>query len=156
MKLYHGTDLFSAEQILQKGIDITAGRKGLDFGTGFYVTPRLTQAIIWAKGSLAPCVLSMELDEDGLLIKGFDNPNREWAEFVVRNRLRLPVCVDYDCVYGPMADYGVSRMYAKYMANKLTVEQAIENVRQDTNGWQWVVLTEKAVKNVHDIRKVEI
>ncbi|WP_303817921.1 hypothetical protein [Selenomonas ruminantium] len=40
MKLYHGTDLFSAEQILQKGIDITAGRKGLDFGTGFYVTPR--------------------------------------------------------------------------------------------------------------------
>ncbi len=55
-----------------------------------------------------------------------------------------------------MADYGVSRMYAKYMANKLTVEQAIEKVRQDTNGWQWVGLTEKAVKNVHDIRKVEI
>jgi hypothetical protein len=42
------------------------------------------------------------------------------------------------------------------MANKLTVEQAIEKVRQDTNGLQWVVLTERAVKNVHDIRKVEI
>ena len=155
MRLYHGTDVFSADKILREGINVRAGRKGLDFGTGFYVTPRLSQAKIWAQGTVAPCVLSMELDETGLKILGFDAPTREWAEFVVKNRLRLIEDTGYDCVYGPMADYGISRLYAQYKAGKITIEKAIEKVRKDPNGWQWVVLTERAVKNIKEIRKVE-
>ena len=37
--------------------------------------PRLVQARVWAEGTIAPCVLSMELDEAGLVIKGFDSPS---------------------------------------------------------------------------------
>lgn len=51
MKLYHGTDVFSADDILRNGIDLNASRQGLDFGAGFYVTPRLAQARVWAVGS---------------------------------------------------------------------------------------------------------
>lgn len=156
MKLYHGTDIFSANDILRNGIDLTASRCGLDFGAGFYVTPRLVQARVWAEGTIAPCVLSMELDEAGLVIKGFDSPSQEWAEFVVKNRLRLPVEHNYDCVYGPMADYGVSRLYTRYRAHKVTFEEAVRQIRQDPNGWQWVVLTQRAIKNLKYIRKVEL
>ena len=156
MKLFHGTDIFSAEKIIKNGISVSIGRPFMDFGQGFYTTPRLAQAIEWARGTLAPCVLSLELDECGLEIKGFDAPTREWAEFVIQNRFGLMPPTDYDCIYGPMADSGVSRMYARYVANKLTVEEAINKVRSNTNGWQWVMLSNKAVSHISDIRKVEL
>ena len=156
MNLYHGTDIFSADNILHNGIDLSASRRGLDFGAGFYVTPRLAQARVWAEGTIAPCVLSMGLDETGLVIKGFDSPNQELAEFVVRNRLRLPIKHNYDWAYGPMADYGVSHLYTRYLAHKVTFEQAVKQIRQDPNGWQWVVLTQRAIQNLKNIRKVEL
>lgn len=155
MKLYHGTDLFSAEKIIKYGISLSAGRPFMDFGRGFYTTPRLAQAIEWARGTLAPCVLSLELDETNLKIKGFESPTREWAEFVIKNRFGLIPPTDYDCIYGPMADSGVSRMYVLYRAKKLTILDAISKVQANTNGWQWVMLSNKAVYNISDIRKVE-
>ncbi len=45
-----------------------------------------------------------------------------------------------------MADAGVSRMYARYRAHKLTIEQAIDQLGANSNGWQWVVLSHKALK----------
>lgn len=156
MKLYHGTDLFSAENIIKGGISVSVGRPFMDFGRGFYATPRLAQAIEWARGTMAPCVLSMELDETSLKIKGFDAPNKEWAEFVIKNRFGLIARTDYDCIYGPMADSGVSRMYARYKARLLTIEAAIEKVRANPNGWQWVMLSNNAVNHISEIRKVEL
>ena len=155
MKLFHGTDLISAENIIKNGISIGIGRPFMDFGRGFYTTPRLAQAIEWANGTLAPCVLSMELDESDLKVKGFDYPTKEWAAFVIQNRFGLIPPTDYDCIYGPMADSSVSRMYARYRAKQLTIEAAIEKVRANTNGWQWVMLSNKAVSHISDIRKVE-
>ncbi len=35
MKLYHGTDVFSAEKIISEGISTSVGRPFLDFGRGF-------------------------------------------------------------------------------------------------------------------------
>ena len=156
MRLYHGTDIFSADKIIKEGISVSAGRPFMDFGRGFYTTPRLAQAIEWARGTLAPCVISMELDEADLKIKGFDSPSREWAKFIIQNRFGLISTTDYDCIYGPMADSGVSRMYARYKSKRLTIEEAVSKVQANTNGWQWVMLSNKAVNNVSDIRKVEL
>ena len=153
--LYHGTDIFSAEKIINIGIDIYIGRPYLDFGQGFYTTPSLTQAQVWAKGTDSPCVIAMDFDETGLRIKGFSKPDRDWAEFVVKNRLQLIKTTDYDCIYGPMADAGVSRMRKLYRDHKLSIEQAIKRVGANPNGWQWVMLNERAVKNIKNIRKVE-
>ena len=98
----------------------------------------------------------MDLDETNLSIKGFDAPTREWAEFVVKNRFGIISPTKYDCIYGPMADSGVSRMYARYQANKLSLEDAIEKVHANSNGWQWVVLSNNAVNHISNIRKVEL
>lgn len=57
-------------------------------------------------------------------------------------------------IYGPMADSGVSRMYARYRAKLLTFEEAVHRVRVNTNGWQWVVLSKNAVNHISNIRKV--
>jgi len=152
--LYHGTDIFNAEKILTNGISVTAGRPFMDFGQGFYTTPRLAQAAEWARNTVAPCILSMELDENGLKIKGFDSPTKEWAEFIIKNRFGLLPPTVYDCIYGPMADSGVSRMYARYRAKLLTFEEAVRRVSINTNGWQWVVLSNNAVNNISNIRKV--
>ncbi|MBO6294019.1 MAG: DUF3990 domain-containing protein [Selenomonas sp.] len=154
MKLFHGTDIFSADKILNEGISLSHGRPFLDFGQGFYTTPHLAQAIDWAEGTISPCVLSMELDESNLKIKGFDTPSREWAEFVIKNRFGLIPPTEFDCIYGPMADSGVSRLYARYQAHRLTMEAAINKIRANTNGWQWVVLSNNAVKHISNIRKV--
>ena len=132
MKLFHGTDIFNAEKIMSNGISPSVGRTFLDFGRGFYTTPHLAKAIDWAQGTIAPCILSMDLDETNLSIKGFDAPTREWAEFVVKNRFGIISPTKYDCIYGPMADSGVSRMYARYQVNKLSLEDDIV-----MNGYRW-------------------
>lgn len=49
IRVYHGTNLFSAMLIKQYGIRLTVQRKTTDFGKGFYVTPTINQAIQWAK-----------------------------------------------------------------------------------------------------------
>ncbi len=156
MKLYHGTDVFSAEKIISEGISTSIGRPFLDFGRGFYATPKLSQAIEWSRGTIAPCIISMDIDETGLSIKGFDSPSREWAEFVIKNRFGILPPQKYDCIYGPMADSGVSRMYARYRSKQLTLEDAIEKIRANANGWQWVLLSNNAVNHISNIRKVEL
>ena len=47
-------------------------------------------------------------------------------------------------------------MYARYKAKQLTIEAAIRKVRANTNGWQWVMLSNNAVNHISDIRKVAL
>ena len=154
MKLYHGTDAFSGQNILQNGINMNIGRKNLDFGHGFYVTPSLLQAKEWAYENLFPCVISIDFNERGLNIKHFKTANREWAEFVVQNRLGLISHVPYDCISGPMADAGISSMSRKYYSGKITFEQAVNAIINSSNGLQWVMLTQNAIKNISNISLV--
>lgn len=156
MKLYHGTDLSQAENIIKKGVDIKIGRKYLDFGQGFYLTPSFDQAKNWA-GHIAvssPCVLEFELNTVGLSVKSFNEPDLEWATFVIDNRLHFIDRVEYDCVIGPMADTGVAGMYLRFKAGNLTRERAIRIIKGKSNGKQEVLITKKAVKALTFIRKV--
>ena len=45
MKLYHGTDIFSAEEINKEGISVSVGCPFMDFGRDFYTTPRLPKLL---------------------------------------------------------------------------------------------------------------
>lgn len=154
MKLFHGTDLFQAQKIIEEGVDLKAGRKYLDFGQGFYLTPSFQQAVAWASRKSAPCVLEFDLSTNGLVIKQFESANLEWAAFVVDNRLHLSYSTAYDCIVGPMADAGVSNMYLLYKMRKLTREQAIRKLVGRSNGLQEALLNEKAVRALTFIRKV--
>lgn len=103
MFLYHGIDNFSADNIINAGIDLKCGDESVDNAQGFYMTPNFEFALkraemmtkrcsqFYKKESLAPVVLEIELDlpenTDTVSIKNFDKTDFEWIEFVVLNRL---------------------------------------------------------------------
>ena len=89
--LYHGTDAEIDSPIPAKG------RRGTDFGQGFYLTPDILSATNMAhrvarrKNSSAAVVMCYSLDENrlasaGLRIRSFTNIEPGWLRFVVANR----------------------------------------------------------------------
>lgn len=99
--IYHGTDLVSANAIVNNGIDFKKSTKSTDNGIGFYTTPSFefakNRAIMMSKqrsltGETAfPAVIKINLNDDfqnsNYSIKTFDRTNNEWKYFVVANRL---------------------------------------------------------------------
>jgi hypothetical protein len=65
MKLYHGSN------VEIESIDLARGRRGKDFGKGFYANPDYMQAVefcsnvVRREGSGIPTVTSFEFDESG-------------------------------------------------------------------------------------------
>jgi hypothetical protein len=91
MILYHGST-----EIVEKP-KIIAENKFLDFGYGFYTTTSKEQALRWAKIKSkrirsAESYLNIYEMDDSILsnplfsVLSFDNPSREWVEFVIKNR----------------------------------------------------------------------
>lgn len=113
--LYHGTDHQSAADILDRGIDLSAGRQKRDFscGSGFYLTKNLEDALDWAKSTTAkPAILVFVVDreylDDARIMDLFED-ERRWREIVssyrsgkgtARTRKSLK---SYDMIEGPMA-----------------------------------------------------
>ena len=92
--LYHGTSLESCDRICKAGIDCHAGRPFVDFGQGFYTTPSLEKAKIWAEHKdtgTGCCVVEfcfdIELAQKRGMIKIFEQPDWEWAQFIMNNRI---------------------------------------------------------------------
>lgn len=81
MKLYHGSN------VEIEYVDLARGRRGKDFGKGFYANPDYMQAgggfcsnVVRREGSAIPTVTSFEFDEsalDMLNIKRFDGYTQE-------------------------------------------------------------------------------
>lgn len=101
MIVYHGTDNYSAENIIKTGIDLKIGKKYVDNGQGFYTTQsrefaarRAAAAVEDAKDyreeDPRPVLLQIEFDEnafDNLNIAIFTGCTYEWKEFVFFNRM---------------------------------------------------------------------
>lgn len=86
--LYHGTDHFSAADILLRGIDLCAGRQKRDFscGSGFYLSNSLDSALNWAKSTTAkPAILVFkvngDISNDARSLNLINNEER-WSEIV--------------------------------------------------------------------------
>ena len=86
--LYHGTDHFSAADILLRGIDLCAGRQKRDFscGSGFYLSNSLDSALNWAKSTTAkPAILVFKVNGDILndaRSLNLINNEERWSEIV--------------------------------------------------------------------------
>ncbi|MCD7927204.1 DUF3990 domain-containing protein [Phocaeicola sp.] len=115
MILYHGT--YTDIQV----IDLDQCMPYKDFGKGFYLTDIEQQAKDMSirksrfVHNSSPCILRYEFDEqcltDGsLLVKTFEAPTEEWAEFIIANRYNPEnnIIHNYDIVIGPIADDGVA------------------------------------------------
>ena len=99
-------------------IDLKRGRKGKDFGQGFYLSADRNQAQMMAERTVdreesgKATLTTFEFDEDILKnhttmkVKVFEGYSKEWAEFIMMNRRNKTdkQAHDYDIVYGPIAD----------------------------------------------------
>ena len=156
MKLYHGSN------IEIETVDLNRGRRGKDFGKGFYTNPDYMQAVAFCsnvirrEGCGVPTVTSFELDEsalDMLNVKLFEGYTKEWAEFIIMNRNNnsdKPVH-SYDIVIGPIADDGVGTQIRRLSRGYITFDAFIEELKHSKVTYQYFFGTEEAIKYLKKI-----
>ena len=156
MKLYHGSN------VEIESIDLTHGRRGKDFGKGFYVNPDYMQAVefcssvIRREGMGVPTVTSFDFDEsalDVLNVMRFDGYSKEWAEFILMNRNNISdvPAHDYDIVVGPIADDGVGTQIRRLSRGFITFDAFLEELKYSKVSIQYFFGTEEAIKYLKKI-----
>lgn len=134
MKLFHGSN------VEIESIDLARGRRGKDFGKGFYANPDYMQAVefcssvIRREGVGVPTVTSFDFDESALNILNvmrFDGYSKEWAEFILLNRNNTSdvPAHDYDIVVGPIADDGVGTQIRRLSRGFITFDAFLEELK---------------------------
>ena len=153
MILYHGSNIEIAV------IDLKRGRKGKDFGQGFYLTADLSQAkrmaqlVTEREGKGSPIVTSFLFDEKvlsdrSLKVLIFKGYTTEWAKFIVANRQNRTNVQIHDCdiVYGPIANDRVGVQVQRYIQNFIGVRQLIKELKFVKPTFQFFFGTERAIQ----------
>lgn len=144
--LFHGTVSDFDAIVLEKS------HNRRDFGTGFYTTILEKQAKEWGYR------LSLREKKDkyyiyryifretaSMKIKRFDSLNREWLEFIKKNRSVGGLQHDNDIVIGPVADDNTMETVQLYSAGILTADEAIERLKYSKVNNQVSFHTKKAL-----------
>lgn len=152
MKLYHGSNM------IIDTIDLSRGRRGKDFGQGFYLSEDEQQALLMAErtvereGCGSPSLTIYEFDEsalDSLDLKTlrFEGYTEEWAHFILSNRQNKtanPVH-DYDIVYGPIADDKVGLQISRYQMRYIPIGELIRQLAFVRPTFQYFFGTSRAL-----------
>lgn len=157
LKLYHGSN----QPIVS--IDLSKGQKHKDFGQGFYTTHLREQAVFWSRRVSdrlggRPTVTEFEFDldaavADGLNVKIFEQPDKEWALFVMGNRRRSgeDFIHDYDIVIGPVADDRMARLFGLYDLEIIDLDAVVAGlIYKDLNSLYFFA-TERSIKYIKQI-----
>ncbi|MGB8956487.1 MAG: DUF3990 domain-containing protein, partial [Tumebacillaceae bacterium] len=146
---YHGTLLQHFESIRERIlIDREDAKQFLDFGKGFYTTTNLEQAneragklqeherdtqtgllqrkhrgIVIAFDFLSAALYTIPKDQ----YKWFSAADRDWAEFIVNNRVQQTPHYEHGCLwtYGPMADGHTTKMCHAYFDGEIDVDMLL-------------------------------
>lgn len=128
--VYYGSNMEVAHP------DSNVGRLSLDFGQGFYVTDIKDQAWGWArqvagKRGGRPVVNTYTLLRDDLFkeatTKVFERYDKEWLDFVVKNRQQMATEA-YDYVEGGVADDRVIDSVRLYMMGLLPMDITLQRL----------------------------
>ena len=125
MKLYHGSN------VEIECVDMARGRRGKDFGKGFYANPDYMQAVEFCSNVV----------------------RREWAEFILMNRNNssdVPAH-HYDIVVGPIADDGVGTQIRRLSRGFITFDAFLEELKYCKVSIQYFFGTENALKYLKKI-----
>ncbi len=153
MILYHGSNTHIEE------IDLKRGRRGKDFGQGFYLSPDRLQAQQMAERTVdreeagAPILTTYQFDDSilfrpsDLKVKVFDGYSQEWAEFIMMNRRNKSYkqTHDYDIVYGPIANDKVGLQISRYQLQYIPMEELIRQLSFIRPTFQYFFGTERAI-----------
>ena len=122
--------------------DLIHSKPYKDFGRGFYLSPDESQAWDLARQKVNQTqqgkaeVTEYLFDETAMLssdlrVLSFPDYSEEWALFVLSNRnrnLQHPVH-DYDIVYGPIADDGVTFQLRRYEGGVISLPRLVEELK---------------------------
>lgn len=144
---YHGT-IKRDGLAIEKNIDLSKARYRTDFGKGFYLTNNLKQAQQWAIGrakdamdrggnsdDFVPVVVYFQLDLkklNKLTFKSFDNPSKEWAEFIYNCRvagLKKQLFHQYDVTVGPLADGRTNILVQEMNKGLISLDEFLEGIQ---------------------------
>lgn len=153
--LYHGS------YIAIDKIELLRGRRGKDFGQGFYLSGDLEQAKRMAEIAVAregmgtPIITSYDFDEEGmergpLKALKFESYSEEWARFIFMNRNnRSKVQAhDYDFVYGPIADDRVGVQIRLFQQEYISIVTLVERLKFIKPTFQYFFGTENSLKYI--------
>lgn len=153
MILYHGSNCEIAK------IDLAMCKPFKDFGQAFYLTTILTQAREMARKIADrfggnPIVNVFDFDESemlGLNVKKFVQPDREWAEFVMANRNRIPAhpADDYDLIIGPVANDDIATLFRTFAIGVITIDDLVQGMKSRKLNNQYAFRTERAISLLH-------
>ena len=151
MRLYHGSN----SKI--KNIDLAKCKPYKDFGQGFYLTEIEEQAFQMARRTASiyggrAVVTQFEFDETALSdstlsIKRFEEPNEEWALFVMANRSRErqhPVH-EYDIVIGPVADDTIATLFRNFDDGIIDLPMLVKGLKYKKISSQYLFLIPKSI-----------
>ena len=161
MKLYHGSNMSIEE------IDLKRGRRGKDFGQGFYLSSDRQQAQQMAERTVdreeagEPTLTIYQFDDSilsnpsDLKVKVFEGYTREWAEFIMMNRRNKTheQAHDYDIVYGPIADDKVGLQLSRYQLQYIPMEELIRQLSFIRPTFQYFFGTERAIRLLRKIQE---
>lgn len=136
MILYHGSNVKIEVPSLEKS------KPYKDFGRGFYLSADKNQALRMAEQKTLqlligePIVSEFEFDEtllqsNELKVKIFEDYSVEWANFILQNRdvhNQHPIH-EYDIVYGPIADDGVTFQLRRYQAGTISIDELVKELQ---------------------------
>lgn len=152
MILYHGsTQIIDCPQLIKSD-------RFLDFGRGFYTTTNLDQATRWAiikqkRTTAESAYVNLYKINDNLFSNSdlsillFPEANRDWLEFVTRNRQGNPLH-NYDIVKGAVANDTIYQTLVLYEAGAYSVEETIARLKVHRLFDQISFHTEAALKKI--------
>ncbi len=150
MKLYHGSN------VEIDAISLAKGRRGKDFGRGFYLSAdfrqavRMSEIVTKREGYGVPTVTVFDFNEESLSalkVKRFDGYTREWAQFILDNRNNssdTPVH-DYDVVIGPIANDAVGVQIRQLLNGYISFDVFLENIQYTRQTIQYFFGTQAAI-----------
>lgn len=159
IKLYHGSNVKIDVP------DLAHSKPFKDFGRGFYLSADKQQAwdMAWQKVSQIregkAEVTEFLFDESvmssaDLKVLSYPDYCEEWALFVLANRDRngMHPIHDYDIVYGPIADDGVTYQLRRYEGGLISLTQLVEELKYAKGiTFQYYFGTQKALQQLQKL-----
>ena len=156
IRLYHGSN------VKIEVPDLIHSKPFKDFGRGFYLSPDKQQAWDMASQKVNQTkegkaeVTEFLFDEtlmssDGLKVLSYPDYCEEWALFVLANRdkQREHPTHDYDIVYGPIADDGVTYQLRRYEGGVISLPRLVEELKYAKGiTFQYFFGTERALQQL--------
>lgn len=161
--LYHGS-----KSKIEGELSVRIGRVNNDFGQGFYAGESYEQAISFVSGFEKPSVYYLDFDEQNLKYKKYE-VNQEWMMTIAYYRDVLEEYEDHpivkslieesrncDYIIAPIADNRMFQIINSFIAGEITDEQCKHCLAATHLGFQYVFISDKAIKQVKLIERCYI